>query len=255
MTRALRWYDYITINIYFLGLTTLAQTLGLIFPLLVQQFVGETGQGAFFGNLRLWTLMVALLVQAGMGMFSDHSTFRWGRRRPFILGGTLLDMVFLVAIGFAFGLEGMRGYWFLLAMAILVQVSSNSAQSAQQGLIPDIVPDEMRGRFSGVKALFEIPLPLLIVSFTIARLVSAGNMWEAILLTMGILIFVMLLTMLVPEMPLEIAPEEVDWAPFMRLVLMTALFTIIILGSGQLVRIAGQVLTDSESPVMMFIIM
>jgi MFS family permease len=255
MTRAVRWYDYITVNIYFLGLTTLSQTLGLIFPLLVQQFVGETGQGTFFGNLRLWTLMVALLVQAGMGMISDHSTFRWGRRRPFILAGTLLDMVFLVAIGFAFGLEGMRGYWFLLAMAILLQLSSNTAQSAQQGLIPDIVPDEKRGRFSGVKALFEIPLPLLIVSFTIARLVSAGNMWAGIFLAMGILIFVMLLTMFVSEKPLEKSPEKVDWSPFIRLVLMTALFTIIILGSGQLVRITGKVLSELESPILLFLIM
>lgn len=255
MARALRWYDYFTINIYFLGLTTLSQTLGLIFPLLVQQFVGETGQGAWFGNLRLWTLMVALLVQAGMGMISDHSTFHWGRRRPFILVGTLLDMVFLVAIGFAFDLEGMRGYWFLLAMAILLQVSSNTAQSAQQGLIPDIVPDEKRGRFSGVKALFEIPLPLLMVSFTIARLVSSGNLWAGIFLCMGILLFAMLLTMFVPEKPLEKSPEAMDWAPFTRLVLMTALFTIIILGSGQLVRTTGQVLGALESPILLFLIM
>lgn len=255
MTRALRWYDYITINIYFLGLTTLSQTLGLIFPLLVQQFVGEIGKGTFFGNLRLWTLMVALLVQAGMGIISDHSTLRWGRRRPFIFAGTVLDMVFLVAIGFAFGLEGMRGYWFLLAMAILLQVSSNTAQSAQQGLIPDIVPDEKRGRFSGVKALLEIPLPLLIVSFTIARLVSAGNMWAGIFLSMGILIFVMLITMFAPEKPLENSPEKMNWAPFVRLVLMTALFTIIILGSGQLLRITGQVLSALDSPLMLFLIM
>lgn len=255
MTRALRWYDYITVNIYFLGLTTLSQTLGLVFPLLVQQFVGGTSQGTFFGNLRLWTLMVAVLVQAGTGIISDHSTLRWGRRRPFIFAGTVLDMVFLVAIGFAFGLEGMRGYWFLLAMAILLQVSSNTAQSAQQGLIPDLVPDERRGRFSGVKALLEIPLPLLIVSFTIARLIGAGNMWAGILLTMGILIFVMLITMLVPEVPLEQSPEKMDWSPFIRLVLMTALFTIIILGSGQLVRFTGRVLSTLDSPVMLFLMM
>lgn len=255
MTRALRWYDYITVNIYFLGLTTLSQTLGLVFPLLVQQFVGGTSQGTFFGNLRLWTLMVAVLVQAGTGIISDHSTLRWGRRRPFIFAGTVLDMVFLVAIGFAFGLEGMRGYWFLLAMAILLQVSSNTAQSAQQGLIPDLVPDERRGRFSGVKALLEIPLPLLIVSFTIARFIGAGNMWAGILLTMGILIFVMLITMLVPEVPLEQSPEKMDWSPFIRLVLMTALFTIIILGSGQLVRFTGRVLSTLDSPVMLFLMM
>ena len=45
MSRPIRWFDYITFNIYFFGLTTLSQTMGLITPLLVQQFVGEAQQG------------------------------------------------------------------------------------------------------------------------------------------------------------------------------------------------------------------
>ena len=61
MSRSLRWYDFITINIFFFGLTTLAQTNGLVFPLLVQGFVGEAVKGAYLGQLRLWTLMAALL--------------------------------------------------------------------------------------------------------------------------------------------------------------------------------------------------
>ena len=58
MGRTQRWYDYITINIYYLGLTTLSQTNGLVFPLLVQQFVGESGKATFFGTLRLWTFVI-----------------------------------------------------------------------------------------------------------------------------------------------------------------------------------------------------
>ena len=42
MQKPLRWYDSLTINIYFFGLTLRAQTLTpLILPLLVQQFVGD----------------------------------------------------------------------------------------------------------------------------------------------------------------------------------------------------------------------
>lgn len=255
MSRALRWYDYITVNVYFLGLTTLSQTNGLLFPLLVQQFIGETGKATFFGNLRLWTLMVALLVQAGAGILSDHSTFRWGRRRPFILTGTLLDLVFIVAIGFSAGMQGTEGYWFLFGMVILLQVSSNIAQSAQQGLIPDLVPEEHRGRFSGVKALFEIPLPLLLVSFTIARFIGKGNLWAGIWIAIGVLLLSMILTMFVPEKPLPKAPKELDWSPFVRLVFMTALFTAIILGMGQLVKVTGSVLETIDTPVLLFIIM
>ena len=255
MHRALHWYDYITTNIYFLGLTSLSQTNGLVFPLLIQGFVGETGKGTFFGNLRLWTLMVALLVQAGTGILSDHSTLRWGRRRPFIFTGTVLDLVFIAAIGFSIGLEGIRGYWFLFSMAILLQISSNMAQSAQQGLIPDLVPDSKRGRFSAVKAVMELPLPILLVSFTVARLIGAGDMWSGLAVVMGVLVLTMFITMLVPEEPLETKPSALDWSPFFRLVLMTGLFTAVILGMGQVIKITAQVIEFTTSQTILFIVM
>lgn len=248
MRRGLRWYDYITINIFFLGLSTLAQTNGLIFPLLVQKFVGEAQKATYFGSLRLWTLMVALLAQAGMGLLSDHTATRWGRRRPFILIGTLLSLVFITAIGLSFGLEGPRGFWFLLSMAILLQLSANTAQSAQQGLIPDLVPEAKRGRFSGVKALLEIPLPLLLVSFTIARLISGGRMWAGLIVAMAVLAISMLITMFVRERPFRVAPRQVNLSPFIRLILMTALFTGLILGLGQIVKIAGRAVENAGSP-------
>ena len=58
--KRLHWHDYITINVYWLGLTMVSQTNGLIIPLLVQKFVGPEQQGTAFGRLRLYTLMVAL---------------------------------------------------------------------------------------------------------------------------------------------------------------------------------------------------
>ena len=90
MQKSLRWYDGIFINIYYLGLTVRSQTLTpLILPLLVQQFVGEETKGSSYGTIRLYSLMIALLVQAVTGIFSDRSTHRWGKRRPFMLTGLL----------------------------------------------------------------------------------------------------------------------------------------------------------------------
>jgi MFS family permease len=248
LIRRIRWYDYININIYYLGLTTLAQTNGLILPLLVQGFVGEGQQGAFYGTIRLWTLMVALLTQSVMGMISDHSNFRWGRRRPFILLGTFFNLIFISLLGFAIGMEGMPGYWFLFTIAILIQISTNTAHAAQQGLIPDLIPEEKRGRFSGVKAIMELPLPLLLVSFTIARVISLGYLFVGILIAAGILAIVMLITLSVPEKPNPSKLHQLDWKPFFRLILMTSLFTSIILVCGKTVNLLGQYLLTIQSP-------
>lgn len=255
MKRVIRWYDYITVNIYWLGLTTLSQTCGLVFPLLIQGFVGEAQKATYFGTLRLWTLMVALLAQAMMGMLSDRSTLRWGRRRPFIFAGTLGDLVFVTAIGFLAGIEGMTGYWMLFAFAVFLQIASNTAHAAEQGLIPDVVPEDHRGRFSGIKAVFEVPIPLILVSFTIGKLISNGQVWAGLLIAMGMITLVMLLTMLVKEEPLKETPPPLDWTPFLRLVGMTALFTLIILGVGEAVKLASKLLVNVTSSAVLFGVM
>ncbi|HEX9091442.1 MAG TPA: MFS transporter [Anaerolineales bacterium] len=254
MNRLIRWYDYITFNIYFLGLTTLSQTMGLVTPLLVQQFVGESQKATYYGTFRLFTLMVALLAQALMGMLSDRSKIGWGRRRPFILVGTLVTAIMTILIGFTAAMEGMAGFWVLFAIGLVQPVFSNMSQAAEQGVIPDLVPNEKRGLFSGVKALFEIPLPLIIVALTVGRLVSKGNMWAGLLIAVGVLVVVMLVTMLIPEKPITEVPP-IDWVPFGRLILMTLVFTTIIYGSNWVVKLFSSLLTGITNTTTLFIAM
>jgi MFS family permease len=250
-----RWYDYITTNIYFLGLSTLSQTMTpLILPLLVQQFVGEEGKAGFYGSLRLWGLMVALLAQSLWGALSDRTTLRFGRRRPYIFGGTIAGVLLIAAIGSMLGMGGMSGYWLLFLLTILLQIATNAGQAAQQALIPDLVPEDRRGRFSAVKSLFEVPLPVLIISLTVGRIIGGGNMWGGILLMAAILAATMLITMLVRERPLYDAPP-MDWMPFLRLVAMAGVFTAIILGMGAVVTWAASRLAGISSlPALLLIL-
>ena len=238
--RTFKWYDYITINIYYLALTMLSQTLvPLVLPLLVQQFVGETQKATYLGIIRLWGLMAALLAQAFWGMISDRSTSRWGRRRPFILGGTLGDFIFIIGIGLTAGLSDLTGFWVLFACYLLLQVCTNAAHGATQGFIPDLVPEALRGRFSGIKAIFEVPLPVILVSFTIANFIRGGNLWLGLIALMGFMALSTALAMLVREEPLRESPPPLNWQPFLRLLAMTAAFTVVILGLGQIMRWIG----------------
>ncbi|MCD4672200.1 MAG: MFS transporter [Anaerolineaceae bacterium] len=240
MKRAFRWYDSITINSFWFALTARSQMLSaLLVPLLVQQYMGESAKGAYLGRMRLWSLMTALLMQALMGMLSDRSTSRWGRRRPFIVAGALGEALILILMGFAVGMEGLNGYMVLLVLYILSSLFSNTAQSAVQGLIPDVVPHDKRGIVSGVKALFEVPLPMIFVSLVIGKMISRGNISEAITAIIATLIVCMLITLLVPEERLKRNPAPFDWQPFLRLFIMTGCFTLIIVGTGALVKRAS----------------
>jgi len=236
--KPLKWYDAITMNIVYFGITLRSQTLTpLIVPLLVQQFVGESTKGSAYGTIRLATLMVALLVQAAAGALSDRSTSRFGKRRPFIALSGILEIIAFIAVGIIAGtMEGMTGYYTLFAVLIFSMVSSNIGHGAAQGIIPDLVPSEKRGRYSAIKAFFELPLPLIVVAFTVSRMVSNGNIWGAII-TISVVMFVTtVLTMFVREEPQPGPAKPIDWQALGRLLIMTLTFTAIILLAGWGVR-------------------
>jgi MFS family permease len=237
MKRPIRWHDYLTININWFALTTRSQTLTpLVIPLLVQQFVGEAQKGSYVGTLRLWTLMAALLFQALFGMLSDHTSTKWGRRKPFIFFGVLFEVIFLLSIGFVSGMSGQAGYWVLFLLVMLSMVSSNSSHAATQTLIPDLVPDEKRGIFSGIKAALELPVPLIFVSFVIAKQISAGNLWGGLVSLVVVLLICMIVTMFAPPQTVTEKLPPLNWTPFLRLAVMTASFTITVLGIGEVVK-------------------
>lgn len=133
--KRLRWYDFLTINLFWLGLNIRNTALGSIFmPYLVQLFVPSTSINSALGAMRSAGLVIAMLVQPAAGLMSDRSTSRFGRRRPYILVGALLDCVFLAAIALSWN------YLALLIAVLLIQFSSNISHGPLQGLIPDMVP-------------------------------------------------------------------------------------------------------------------
>lgn len=237
MKKELRWFDYFTINANWFALMARSQVLTpLIVPLLVQQFVGEANKGSYYGIIRLWALMAALLVQALMGLLSDRNTSQFGRRRPFILVGAILEAVIILAIGLTGQMDGMPGYWALFALYILSMVGSNISHAATQGFIPDLVPDEKKGLASGIKALLELPLPLVFASFVVAGMIERGNFWGALAALVTVILIAMGISMFAPEKPLTEKPDPINWGPFLRLLAMTAVFTAIIYYCGMGVK-------------------
>ena len=254
--RKLRWYDTLTINSIWFAISTRSNILTpLLLPLLVQRFMGEAGKGGAYGNIRLVSLMIALLVQALAGMLSDRNSSKFGRRRPFILVAAILDVLTYIAIGvIAATMEGQAGYTALFIMVVLSMVTTNFVHGPAQGLIPDLVPVNKRGLYSGIKALFEVPLPLIFVSFAVSKMVSAGNYWGAILALVVVYFICVGLTMLAKEEPLREQPKPFDKGSILRLAAMTGAFTAVILSMGEVVRRVLPSLAENQTTLKLIVL-
>lgn len=143
--------DYVKITVLGFGLSGLWVSLhSIVLPIRLLDFVPEAEKNSYLGYMTFAGLLLAMLVQPAVGAASDRSGFSWGRRRPFILAGTVAALLFLPGIG----LWDM--YAAVLASYCLLQVAGNTAQGPHQGLLPDLVPAAKRGRASGIKGLLEL---------------------------------------------------------------------------------------------------
>ena len=149
--KGFRPVDYLKITIFGFAITALWQSLhSIILPLRLLDFVAEAEKNTYLGLLTFTGLILAMAVQPIAGAISDRSGFNWGRRRPYILMGAVLVILFLPGVGLA------ESYIAIFIIYCLLQISSNTAQGPYQAFIPDLVPGGRRGLASGVKTLLEI---------------------------------------------------------------------------------------------------
>jgi len=168
--------DYIKISIFGFALTALWSSLHtIVIQLRLLDFVAESQKNTYLGLILGTGLILAMLVQPIAGAISDRSGFGWGRRRPYILLGTILAMPFILGIGLC------GSFVALFIIYCLLQVCSNTAHGPYQAFIPDLVPEGKRGLASGVKTLLEfaggIALLYLIASFMDNYSTGKGTSW------------------------------------------------------------------------------
>lgn len=184
----LRLRDYFTLNVYWFALSFLWNSMApILLPVLVLRVVDESTKGSALGTLSILGLIVATIVQPLAGAWTDTRTTRWGKRRPYLVGGTLFDVVFLLAMLFA-------GDYVALVIAYgLLQVVSNIAHGPYQAYLTDLVPEAQRGKMSGVKLAFEM-VGVIVTALVIGNLVGQGQLLTAFLAIIAVLLVTMLIT-------------------------------------------------------------
>ena len=150
----LRWTQILAISIFWLALNFHWAALGIIIlPSQVFKIVGDAQKGSALAFVLVPGAFVSLFANPLFGLLSDRTRGRlavWGRRRPYILLGTLVN------VG---GLVWMASSRDILSLAlgyIIVQFSNNAASAPFHALLPDIVPEEQRGLTSGVMGLLSL---------------------------------------------------------------------------------------------------
>ncbi len=180
--------ELVRISLYWLGLSSIFAGLHTILAGRIQ-YEGLADPDSAGRTLLLLTVggaVIAMIVQPTVGSISDYTISRWGRRKPYIFIGSVLDVVFLLGIATSQDLLA------IAAFVALLQFSSNFAQGPFQGYVPDLVPAPQVGFASAMVGLMQILGN--VAGFVIAGIAVAQRQYALGLLALGVLELVTMLS-------------------------------------------------------------
>ncbi len=154
-----------------------------LLPRMSEQIAGPTGKETALAIITGIGVVGSVIGNPLAGALSDRTTSRWGRRRPWMLGGSLLGFVGLVLMPHA------PSVWSLTIVWLAVQFAVNAAYAGLTATIPDQVPVRQRGVASGLVGLAQALGPVVgvgLVSFVVVSLVG-GSYLTAVLFVLLVL--------------------------------------------------------------------
>ncbi len=160
-----------------------------LLPTAALMITGSTAAAALLiGHVSAAGNLFALLAPILAGWLSDRTRTRWGRRRPWLVAGTAVNVVGLAVLAIS-------GTPLLLAIAyMVVQLSFNLAGGAYAAVIPDVVAPPDRGRASGMLGMMNVVGSVVGLAGVIAALKLIGENHIGVVVGYGFLIAVLLLT-------------------------------------------------------------
>ncbi len=142
----------VRISLYWLGLTAIDGAVGVFTQnrLNYDGFAAASEVGRTLTLLSIPVAFLSILIQPTVGAISDYTVSRWGRRKPFIVFGSLLDLVFLAGIALA------NNVLILGVFVSLLAISTNIARGPFQGYVPDLIAERQVGMASALVGLMQI---------------------------------------------------------------------------------------------------
>src|SRR6266498_624465 len=110
---------------------------------------GDAVKGRTLGTILLIGAFVSMIVAPLFGALSDRITTRWGRRRPWIVIGTLMNVIGILGLIYFPRPNDLSSLPLFILAFMWVEFWNNVATAPFSALIPDIVPLDQRGSASG----------------------------------------------------------------------------------------------------------
>lgn len=172
-----------------------------LLPAAALMITGTTAASALLiGHVTAAGNLFALLAPVLAGWLSDRTRTRWGRRRPWLVAGTAVNVVGLAVLALA-------GTPLVLAIAyMVVQLSFNLAGGAYAAVIPDVVPAEDRGRASGSLGMMNVLGSVVGLAGVIAALKLLGETRTGVIAGYGIVMAILLITTVISVLAIKEAP-------------------------------------------------
>jgi MFS family permease len=174
---------------------------------------GDEFKGTTLGQVLLVGALVSMVVAPFFGAISDRMRSPLGRRRPWLIVGSLLNVVGLLAL--AYIPSNRSALWLFILAFMWIEFWNNFATAPYSALIPDVVPPEQRGSASGWLGLMTMLGNFVgaLAGFALAPIGISGLYW----ILAGVILLGMLGTVLFTNEPP--APEKLPpfrWGEFLR---------------------------------------
>jgi MFS family permease len=230
-------WEQIAISAFWLGTNALWGALLLVMLPSEVDAIAPIYRVPAVGLLASLAAFIALVVPLIAGALSDRCASSWGRRRPFIGVGVAVNVVGLALMYLAYSsrqpltvgdpvhegtfliytkLLGHGSFVIFLLAYMIVQLGNNIATAAYSGVIPDLVPEDQRGRASGYMALMSQG-GTLIGAIGCGKLL--GHSPEAVKYAVLALFLVgaALVTIFgIKETALPVPPTRLAWIPYIK---------------------------------------
>lgn len=189
--------------------------INFLLPLQVESIVGPDNKEFSLGIVLSIGGLVALVVSPLAGAFSDRTTSRMGRRRPWVLWPTVAAIAIIVMLGHFAVIGALVLGW------ALAQLALNASYAAVTAMLPDQVPVPQRGL---VSAMVGAAQPMgVIIGGAIALGVpgddssATGQSWRyvAVAVVLGLSAVGFLVFMKDPQLSKDRVPP-MHWGAFLK---------------------------------------